>query len=82
MLMQESRVKLLGVGIAVLGVLFLFAGAVVAAINAPRYEAILIVFGAIFLVVGAGLAAVAFFEKAPDDAETADKPLPPPPENP
>jgi hypothetical protein len=61
--MKESKWRLLGAGSAILGVIFV-VGALTAYVNKyQQYEAVLSVFGGIFLVIGAGLVAVTFFEK-------------------
>ena len=63
MYMKESGWRLLGSGLAVLGVIFV-VGALTAYVNKlQQYEAVLSVFGGIFLVIGAGLVVVTYFEK-------------------
>ena len=72
MFMKESGWKLLGAAVAVLGVIFLVGGSVVYVSNYQEYVAVLIVFGGIFLVIGTGLVAIAFFEKnTADDSRKA-----------
>jgi uncharacterized membrane-anchored protein len=63
MYMKESGWRLLGSGLAILGVIFV-VGALTAYVNKlQQYEAVLSVFGGIFLVIGAGLVVVTYFEK-------------------
>ncbi len=61
--MRDSIWRMLGIALAVLGIVLLAAGAVAYAINAGEFVAVLIVFGGIFFAIGAGLAVVTLFEK-------------------
>jgi hypothetical protein len=61
----------LGIALAVLGAAFIIGGIAAHAANYVQYVAVLIVFGGIFLVIGAGLVVITFFEK--------EESLPPPP---
>lgn len=65
--MQLSGWRLLGAALAVLGIAFLAGGAAAYVGNHRDYVAVLVVFGGIFLAIGAGLAATTFFEKQPVD---------------
>lgn len=76
--MQLSSWRLLGAALAVLGIVLLVGGAAAYVGNHRDYVAVLVVFGGIFLVVGAGLVATTFFEKhavePPPEAEEQGTP--------
>ena len=61
--MRDSSWRLLGAALAVLGIIFLVGGVVAYFGNSRDYVAVLVVFGGIFLVMGAGLAIITLFEK-------------------
>ena len=74
--MRELTWRLLGGGLAILGVIFLLGGLVAYLGNLQRYEAVFSVFGGIFFVIGAGLVAITLFEKDKDDkTQRSKKPL-------
>lgn len=77
MKMDESGWRLLGAALAILGVIFLVGGLAALAGNYQQYEAVLIAFGGIFLVIGAGLVVITLFEKnMPDETQPIKKPVP------
>ncbi|MGO8807178.1 MAG: hypothetical protein ACLQO7_11375 [Candidatus Bathyarchaeia archaeon] len=75
MFMRESSWRLFGAALAVLGVVFLLGGLAAYLGNHPQYEAVLTVFGGIFLVFGAGLVVITFFEKDKVDATNIKAPM-------
>ena len=64
--MRESTWRLLGAGLAILGVIFLLGGLTAYLGKLQQYEAVFSVFGGIFFVIGAGLVAITLFEKDKD----------------
>jgi len=60
---RDSGWRLLGAGLAVLGLIFLVGGVLSYSGDYHEYVAVLIVFGGIFLVIGFGLVAIASLEK-------------------
>ncbi len=75
MFMRESSWRLFGAALAVLGVVFLLGGLAAYLGDHPQYEAVLTVFGGIFLVFGAGLVVITFFEKDKGDATNIKAPM-------
>lgn len=63
MFMRESGWRLLGAALAVLGVVFLIGGLAAYLGSYQEYLAVLVVFGGIFLVIGAGLFLITLLEK-------------------
>ncbi len=64
----DSGWRTLGATLSVLGIIFLAAGATAFAGNSRDYVAVLIVFGGIFVVIGAGLVTITLFERKQVDA--------------
>ena len=65
--LRSSGWRLLGATLAVLGAVFLAAGAVFYTGNFKDYVAVLIVFGGIFLIIGAGLITITIFKRSQVD---------------
>jgi Na+/melibiose symporter-like transporter len=75
MFMRESSWRLFGAALAVLGVVFLLGGLAAYLGNHPQYEAVLTVFGGIFVVFGAGLVIITFFENNKVDTTSLKAPM-------
>jgi len=65
---RDSDWRTLGATLSVLGIIFLAAGAGAYAGNFRDYVAVLIVFGGICTVIGAGLVTITLFERKQADA--------------
>jgi type IV secretory pathway VirB2 component (pilin) len=75
MFMRESSWRLFGAALAVLGVVFLLGGLAAYLGNHPQYESVLTVFGGIFVVFGAGLVIITFFENNKVDTTSLKAPM-------